>query len=69
MFGRITDDLCQAILDDERGLLGRHELARVHDEDEAAVACQWIETPWTAVDAESCAMEKLNEFLASIPAM
>lgn len=69
MFGRITDDLRQAILDDELGLLGRHELARIHDEDEAAVACQRIENPWTAVDAESCAMGKMTEFLASMPAM
>ncbi|EYE98322.1 serine-proline rich protein [Aspergillus ruber CBS 135680] len=69
MFGRITDDLRQAILDDELGLLGRHELARVHDEDETAVACQRIENPWTAVDAESYAREEMTEFLASMPAI
>lgn len=69
MFGQITDDLRQAILDDELGILGQRELARVHDEDETAVACQRIENPWTAVDAESCAREKMTEFFAGMPAM
>ena len=69
MFGHITDDLRQAILDDELGILGRRELARVHDEDETAVARQRIENSWTAVDAESCAREKMTQFLAGMPAM
>lgn len=69
MFGQITDDLRQAILNDELGILGQRELARVHDEDETAVACQRIENPWTAVDAESCAREKMTEFFAGMPAM
>lgn len=68
IFGYVTDDLHQAILEDELGLLGRRELARAHDEDEAAVACQRIENPWTVVDAEYWATEKMNEILASVPA-
>lgn len=69
MFGWVTDDLQQAISNDELGLLGQHELARAHEEDEAAVACQRIEKPWTAVDAQYWATKRMIEFLASVPAI
>lgn len=66
MFGRVTDDLRHAILND--GLLSRHEMERAQNEDEVAVACQQIETPWTVVDVESCATKEMAEFLTSVPA-
>lgn len=58
MFGWVTDDLYQAAWNDELSLLGRRELARAHDKDEAAVACQRIENPWQVVDAEYWATKK-----------
>lgn len=66
MFGRVTDDLRHAILND--GLLSRHEMERAQDEDEGAVACQRIKSPWTVVDVESCAAKEMAKFLASVPA-
>lgn len=66
MIGRVTDDLRQAILAD--GLLSRHELECAQAEDEVAMACQRIESPWKVVDAETCARKKMKEFLAGIPA-
>lgn len=65
MFGQVTDDL-QTILDDKFGPLGQHELARAHAEDEAALARQRIENPWTEVDAEELATAKVREFLSSV---
>lgn len=66
MFGYITDNLHHTILEDELGLLGQHELICAHNEDEAAVACQRIENPWTVVDAEYWATKKMNEIIASM---
>ncbi|KAI2825393.1 hypothetical protein CBS147321_1041 [Aspergillus niger] len=65
MFGEVTDDL-QAILNDDFGLLGQHELARAHAEDNTALASQRIENPWTEIDTEKCATAKMHEFLASV---
>jgi hypothetical protein len=66
MFGRVTDDLRHAILND--GLLSRHKIERAQNEDEVAVAYQRIESPWTVVNAESCAKKEMAKFLASLPA-
>lgn len=65
MFGTVTEGLRQAILNDD--LLGRHELERANDEDEVAVACQRIESPWTVVDTKSCAKKEMMKFLANVP--
>ncbi|RAK94828.1 serine-proline rich protein [Aspergillus ibericus CBS 121593] len=66
IFGQVTEDLRQAILNDRLGFFGRNEMAHVQAEDEAAVACQRTEKPWTKVDAKHIAMEKMTEILASV---
>lgn len=65
MLGQVADEL-KTILDDEFGPLGQRELARACAEDEAALARQKIENPWTEVDTEELATAKMREFLSSV---
>lgn len=62
MFEQVTDDLT-ALFNDESGLLGQNGLTHAHAEDEAALACQQIENPWTEINANECAMAKMHEFV------
>ncbi|ODM19126.1 hypothetical protein SI65_05743 [Aspergillus cristatus] len=62
MFEQVTDDL-MALFNDESGLLGQNGLTHAHAEDEAALACQQIENPWTEINANECAMAKMHEFV------
>ncbi|ODM16671.1 hypothetical protein SI65_07636 [Aspergillus cristatus] len=59
---QVTDDLT-ALFNDESGLLGQNGLTHAHAEDEAALACQQIENPWTEINANECAMAKMHEFV------
>ncbi|GAA93089.1 conserved serine-proline rich protein [Aspergillus luchuensis IFO 4308] len=67
MFGWVTEDLRQAILNGGLGFFGRHEMVHAQAEDEAAVACQQIETPWLKIDAHRVAIQKMTGFLAGVP--
>lgn len=51
MFEQVTDDL-PALFNDESGLQRQNVLTCAHAEDEAALACQRVEYPWTEVDAK-----------------
>lgn len=67
MFGWVTEDLRQAILNGGLGFFGRHEMVHAQAEDEAAVACQQIETPWLKIDAHRVAIQKMTGFLSGVP--
>ncbi|GLA79172.1 hypothetical protein AtubIFM55763_002319 [Aspergillus tubingensis] len=67
MFGWVTEDLRQAILNGELGFFARHEMVHAQAEDEAAVACQRIESPWLEIDAHRVAIQKMTGFLAGVP--